>query len=67
MLQPKNSWIMNRLVFFSEISLTYSPIAATDDYGNLSVTAFLKISEVYLEYWQTSKMKPLAKVLNGFM
>ena len=41
---------MNRLVFFSEISLTYSPIAATDDYGNLSVTAFLKISEVYLEY-----------------
>ena len=59
---------MNRLVyFFSEISLTYSAIAATDDYRNLSVTAFLKISEVYLEYWQTSKMEPLAKILNGFM
>ena len=55
------------MYFFSEMSLTYSAIAATDDYRNLSVTAFLKIAEVYLEYWQTSKMESLAKILNGFM
>ena len=39
----------------------------TDDYHNLSFAVFFKISEVYLEQWQTFKKVLFAKALNGIV
>ena len=45
-------------------TLTCLAIRATYNYRNLS---FTDISEVYLEYWQLSKMEVFTKIPNEFM